>query len=496
MSQATAGEDHRGTAIEEKLSRRYHQPKGVEQFGIEPIPEDLKTVKWYDLFLIVVNFLLNPGNILVGTLAVTAGLAFWAGVTAVVLGIIIAFGAYLVMATVGVDYGLPGQVSTRMAYGIRGAKWIPSAVRTISSIYWFAFQTLAGALGIVAVLNAWLGIKVSLITVSLVFAILQVVVALVGYDTLKNLSRAAFPVKIVILVYLCYLLMTNDAPNYAPGEVFAYTGTAGWKWAVFSLWVGSLAAAWLTMITDAADFCRYSSTRTGMWVGTMSAAVVGITFSAFFGAYAAAATLGEVANPFEVVTRVTTSGFALFLLLLVITLDNWTINVLNLYTGGLSLANIFTRLGRFWTTLIVSVAGVALSIIPGIVNGYTGFMSAFGSVFAPIAGVLITDYVFIKRGRIDVLALFDRNGPYWYIGGFNPVAVAWTALGLGVFWLLPQTAVPIITAAIVTGIGYYVTVRVVASRSAAVDAAARPGRQYEDISAADVDLQLVERGTP
>jgi len=123
-------------------------------------------------------------------------------------------------------------------------------------------------------------------------------------------------------------------------------------------------------------------------------------------------------------------------------------------------------------------------------------MSAFGSVFAPIAGVLITDYVFIKRGRIDVLALFDRNGPYWYIGGFNPVAVAWTALGLGVFWLLPQTAVPIITAAIVTGIGYYATLRVVASRSAAVDAAARPGRQYEDISAADVDLQLVERAIP
>jgi len=496
VSQATAGEDHRGTAVEEELSRRYHQPKGVEQFGIEPIPEDLKTVKWYDLFLIVVNFLLNPGNILVGALAVTAGLAFWAGVTAVVLGIIIAFGAYLVMATLGVDYGLPGQVSTRMAYGIRGAKWIPSAVRTISSIYWFAFQTLAGALGIVAVLNAWLGIKFSLITVSLVFAILQVVVALVGYDTLKNLSRAAFPVKIVILVYLCYLLMTNDAPNYAPGEVFAYTGTVGWKWAVFSLWVGSLTAAWLTMITDAADFCRYSSTRTDMWVGTMSAAVVGTIFSAFFGAYAAAATLGKVANPFEVVTRVTTSGVALFLLLLVIVLDNWTINVLNLYTGGLSLANIFTRLGRFWTTLIVSVAGVALSIIPGIVNGYTDFMSAFGSVFAPIAGVLITDYVFIKRGRIDVLALFDRNGPYWYIGGFNPVAVAWTALGLGVFWLLPQTAVPIITAAIVTGIGYYVTVRVVASRSAAVDAAARPGRQYEDISAADVDLQLVERAIP
>jgi len=144
----------------------------------------------------------------------------------------------------------------------------------------------------------------------------------------------------------------------------------------------------------------------------------------------------------------------------------------------------------------VSVAGVALSIIPGLVNGYTDFMNAFGSLFAPIAGVLIADYVFIKRGRIDVLALFDRSGPYWYIGGFNPVAVAWTALGLAVFWLLPQTAVPIVAAAVITAFGYYVTIRAVASRVPAVGAAARPGRQHEDVSAADVDLELVEHAAP
>lgn len=483
--------------VEEKLTHKYHQPKGVEQFGIEPIPEDLKTVKWYDLFVIVVNFLLNPGMILIGALAVTAGLSFWAGVTAVVLGIVIAFGAYIVMATLGVDYGLPGQVSTRMSYGIRGAKWIPSLVRTASSIYWFSFQTLAGALGIVAVLNAWFGVKFSLITVSLVFAVLQVIVALVGYNTLKQLSRVAFPIKIVILLYLLYLLMTHDAQNYAPGAVFAYAGTAGWKWAVFSLWVGSVASAWLSMITDAADFCRYSSTRTDMWVGTMAAAVIGTIFSAFFGAYTAAATLGKVGNPFQVVTDIAGgSGLTLFLILLVVALDNWTVNVLNLYTGGLSMSNMFTRLGRFWTTLIVSVAGVALSIFPGLVNGYTGFMNAFGSLFAPIAGVLIMDYVFVKRMRIDVLALFDRSGPYWYIGGFNPVAVVWTVLGLVVYWLIPQTALPIITAAIITAVGYYVTLRIVASRSPAIDAAARPGFQREEISATDVDLRLIEQATP
>ncbi|MEJ7872007.1 MAG: cytosine permease [Rubrobacteraceae bacterium] len=473
-------------SVEGQLARKYRQPKGVEQFGIEPVPEELKTVKWYDLFVIIVNFLLNPGMILIGALAVAGGLGFLSAVTAVVLGIVIAFGAYVVMATLGVDYGLPGQVSTRMTYGIRGAKWIPSVVRTVSSVYWFAFQTIAGSLGIVAVLNAWLGVEFSLITVSLVFAVLQVIVAVVGYDTLKKLSRVAFPLKVVILTYLVYLMATHDAANYAPGEVFAYQGSAGWQWAVFALWVNAVASAWLSMITDAADFCRYSSTRADMWIGTMAAAVVGTIFSAFFGAYAASATLGRVSNPFEVVSNIATSGVTLFLILLVIVLDNWTINVLNLYTGGLSLSNIFSNLGRFWTTLIVSVAGVALSVFPNLINGYTGFMNAFGALFAPIAGVLITDYVFFKRSRIDVLALFDRNGPYWYVRGFNPVAVAWTALGLVIYFLLPQAVLPIITAAVITGVGYYVTVRVVATRSPVVDAAARPGQQRQDLTSTDV----------
>ncbi|CAA9394889.1 MAG: hypothetical protein AVDCRST_MAG93-9918, partial [uncultured Chloroflexia bacterium] len=45
-------------------------------------------------------------------------------------------------------------------------------------------------------------------------------------------------------------------------------------------------------------------------------------------------------------------------------------------------------------------------------------------------------------------------------------------------------------------VGYYVTTRVVASRSSTMDAASRPGRQYEDISAADVDLRLIDQATP
>lgn len=44
---------HTVTEIEERIRQRYRQPKGVEQFGIEPIPPELKTVRWHDIFAII-----------------------------------------------------------------------------------------------------------------------------------------------------------------------------------------------------------------------------------------------------------------------------------------------------------------------------------------------------------------------------------------------------------------------------------------------------------
>ena len=50
---------HSTGEIEEKIRQRYRQPKGVEQFGIEPVPPELKTVRWHDIFSIIFGFALN-----------------------------------------------------------------------------------------------------------------------------------------------------------------------------------------------------------------------------------------------------------------------------------------------------------------------------------------------------------------------------------------------------------------------------------------------------
>ena len=463
------------TTIERNLQRRYHQPRGVEQFGIEAIPQARKTVKWYDLFAIILNFLVNPATILRGGLGVAAGLSFQASLAAECAGIVFAAVFYVVMATVGVDYGIPGQVATRAVYGLRGSKLIPSLLRSIASVYWFAFQTVIGATAIVAVLKNLTGLSLSLIWVSLAFGILQAFVAVVGYGSLKHLSRIAMPVKLAIFVYLFVLLANHSDPNFAPGAVLSFAGKSGWNWVIFVAWFNAAAAGWVTMITDSADFCRYSRTRADMWLGTLSAAAIGTFLGGALGAYAAAGVLGKTGNPFVIIAGVDTGWMTSALMLVFVALDNWTINVLNLYTGGLSISNIFERLGRFWTTLIASVAGCALSAVPDVLNSYLSYASILGNVFSPIAGVLVFDYVFLKRTRLDVPSLFRLDGRYRYWNGFNLVAVAWTALGfLFYMFAVPATWIPTVTTIAFTGVGYIATALLVAGRSPAMALGSAP----------------------
>jgi nucleobase:cation symporter-1, NCS1 family len=279
----------------------------------------------------------------------------------------------------------------------------------------------------------------------------------------------------VIFVYLFIMLANQADPNFAPSAVFSFPGTKGWNWVIFVAWLNASAAGWLTMITDAADFCRYSRSRSDMWIGTLSAAMIGTFVAGALGAYAAAAVLGKTGNPFVIIAGISTNWLTLALMLVFIAFDNWTINVLNLYTGGLSISNIFERLGRFWTTLIASIIGIVLSAVPDVLNSYLSYATLLGNIFSPIAGVLVFDYLILKRTQLDVPALFSMEGRYRYWGGFNLIAIAWTAIGfLFYMFAVPASWIPTLCTLVFTGIGYTVTAMVAVGRSRVMQIGSSP----------------------
>ncbi|KAK7463098.1 uracil permease [Stygiomarasmius scandens] len=54
-------------------------------------------------------------------------------------------------------------------------------------------------------------------------------------------------------------------------------------------------------------------------------------------------------------------------------------------------------------------------------NGFTSYLSAYSVFLSSIAGVMVTEYYFIRRGHYKVVDLYSthREGWYWYSFGFN-----------------------------------------------------------------------------
>jgi nucleobase:cation symporter-1, NCS1 family len=58
------------------------------------------------------------------------------------------------------------------------------------------------------------------------------------------------------------------------------------------------------------------------------------------------------------------------------------------------------------------------------------WLVAYSSLLGAVGGVLIADYYVIRRSRLDLNGLYRSAGPYWYTGGFNPVAIIALATGI------------------------------------------------------------------
>ncbi|HEU0246897.1 MAG TPA: cytosine permease [Gaiellaceae bacterium] len=414
----------------------------VEEFGVEPIPAELRTAGWRDLFAINFTFFLNPVMYLLGAFAVVdGGLPLWWAVAAMVAGQALAFALLVIVAQPGVDYGLPGQVGMRASLGYWGARLLSSPYRVIASTYWFAAQALTAGLGAQAIFEAMTGRELPLVPLALVFALIHATFAVLGFDVMRWVLRVVLPVSLAFTGILVGLFLASDDPEYAVGRVFD-SPEQSLTWVGFATYVTVMCGASLTFVTNVADVCRYTPTRWDMRVGLFASALTSAVVTTFVGGYAAAAT-GEV-NPFVAVADLTSNDLLLAVLLLAIVIQGLAANITNVYTAGLSIVNTIPRLGRLWGTIAAAAAAIVLSAFPDFVNNAEAWVTHLGNLAAPLTGAVLADYLVVKRQRIDVGDLFDSQGGYRYVKGVNIYAVVAVVIGVTAYYVVPQSWIKVV----------------------------------------------------
>jgi NCS1 nucleoside transporter family len=441
----------------------------VEEYGVEPIPAELRTVGWRDLFAINFTFFLNPVMYVLGALAVLeGGLPLPWAIAAMVLGQALAFAMLVVVGQAGVDDGLPGQVAMRAHFGVWGARLLTSPYRMIAATYWFAAQALTGALGAQAIVQVIAGHRLPLVPLALGIAVFQAALAVLGFDVMRWLLKVVLPLSLAAAGLLVALYLGTDDPRYAPGRVFD-SPDQQLTWLGFATFVTVMCGSSLTFVTNVADFCRYTPTRRDMRVGLVSSALLSAAATTFIGGYAAAAS-GET-NPFVAAAALTSSDVVLVGLLVAIFVQTLAANLTNVYTAGMSLVNAAPSLGRLRATLLVGAAAVVLSAFPSFIEEAQDWITHLGNVAAPITGVVLADYLIVQRSRIDVDALFAGGGRYRYQAGVNLVAVLAVGAAVAAYYAVPSSWVKVAWGVGVGAAAY------LALRAVATEAAPRPSRE-------------------
>ncbi len=429
---------------------------------LAPIPEERRDWSWINYSTVWMGMVHNI--VAYETSAALVGQGFsplWALIVVAVANAVL-IGAMWLNGVAGAKYGLPFPVLVRAVFGYNGAQ-IPVLVRGFVAIFWFAVQTYAGSLAVDAILGlaipGWAALgEVSVIgmplSVAISFAVFWVLHAYVinhGMERIKFFELWAGPLVIVLGLALV-VWAVNVAGGVSP--LFSQPGTlsGGEFWVTFGASVTALVAVWATLILNIPDFTRFSRSQRdqviGQTIGLPGTAIVFAVMSIAITAGTVVAFGRPIANPVELLQQFDNPVILLVGAgaLLVATLS---VNVAaNVVSPAYDLINVFPRHLNFARAGMISIV-LGVFFMPWLWFDNAGsifaVLTAIGGALGPVAGLMIVDYFWVRRGNYDVGDFYNRGESFQYSGGWNLRAIISLAVALVVVFaglLLPVLGLP------------------------------------------------------
>lgn len=136
------------------------------------------------------------------------------------------------------------------------------------------------------------------------------------------------------------------------------------------------------------------------------------------------------------------------LALVFVALANVTSTAVSLFASGLALRHVPALRSRpWWQLMVLLVIPCAPFILwPGeLYDMGDAFLAYNGTMYAPISGILFTDYFLLRGQRLNLWSIFEDapGGDYFYSRGFNWIALGSLVLGQATYIFLynPLTGV-------------------------------------------------------
>ena len=370
------------------------------------------------------------GCVSIGTFTVGSGLVGTLNLLQVVLAIAIGCtvigAALMINGRAGHKYGIPFMVQCRSAFGFSGSR-IPALVRSVPAIVWFGFQSWIGAGALNLVSDALFGYS-NIVVFFIGFQFLQIGLSVLGFHGIKWLENIGSVFIIASLVYM-FVSVINKYGDAISSNLINVEGTWGAPfWGATMLFLG----VYSTMMLNVSDYSRELREDVGLFrqVAIYANSILPATlFMGLIGLMVTSAT-GEV-DPIKVFSSAVDNKPLLIITMLFIAFAQVTTNILNnVVPPAYALMDIFKIK---YKTAAVLVGLLAFGTFPWELvkdesaAGLNLFIQTYSAFLGPLFAILVVDYYFLRKQKLDIDKLYDENGPY---KGVNMAAVIAMAVGI------------------------------------------------------------------
>jgi NCS1 family nucleobase:cation symporter-1 len=423
-----------------------------------PVPADRRTWNWWHIASLWIGMAICIPTYTLASGLIASGWTWQAAVGAVILGNVVVLIPIALNSHAGTRYGIPFPVLARASFGVLGAN-VPALLRGLVACGWFGIQTWIGGWAIYKlievlwpgiatlpqILPAFVGLNTGEFLCFMVFWAMNVWIVLRGMDSIKFLETWGSPFLLAVGVAL-FVWAAVRAGGIGPmlenpgGQA---VGRSGGLTQVFGAGLTSAVAFWGTMALSIPDFSRYARSQRDQVIGQAVGLPATMALFAFIGAAVTNATVvifgTRIAEPVALLARI---GGPLMIMLSMAGLIVATLTT-NIAANIVAPANAFSNLAPHKITfkqgaMVTAVIGIVM--MPWrLYNDAAAYiftwLIGYGALLGPVAGIMIADYFFVRRGELNVNDLYKRHGAYEYSRGFNWIAMG--ALAIGVAPSLP-----------------------------------------------------------
>jgi nucleobase:cation symporter-1, NCS1 family len=405
----------------------------IETRSIDYVPLAERHGKVWHLWPVWFSGDAHLATLAVGVVGITlGGNLLWTSL-AVILGCLLGTFFMAFHSTQGPQLGLPQMIQSRPQFGYTGALLV-WGVALVAYIGYNAFNQVLAAQALHQLSPS---IAATSGSAMVVFALLAVALATVGYDQIHIAQRGFAYMMIAILTVFsvgALVLLKLPASQWDPH---------GFRSVPFLAQLFAAASYQLSWSIYVSDYSRYLprdvGVRESFWWTYLGAFVGGAWMMLVGSVAAAAAPKLDVAAAMEYAADLVTPGLGRVLLLAAL-FGLLTITALNFYGASLTLLSVADTVRplkctvgkRIASLLVAFVAScaIALSSSSDFVGRFSDYLALLLYLFTPWTAINLVDFYVVRRGHYSIREIFNPAGMYghWNWRGLTAYVIGFAVM--------------------------------------------------------------------